>query len=119
MAFQRPENSGSQTVMENKVMSGIQMALPLEEEYYEFMGGIVNGVANYRNYKNSIGYSFRYYVTGMNKNDNIRLLSINGVEPSKENIKTEKVIIIIPNITLAAIISAFDAFSTETFLLTF
>ena len=90
MAFQRPENSGSQTVMENKVMSGIQMALPLEEEYYEFMGGIVNGVANYRNYKNSIGYSFRYYVTGMNKNDNIRLLSINGVEPSKENIKTEK-----------------------------
>ena len=35
------------------------------------------------------------------------------------NIKTEKVIIIIPNITLAAIISAFDAFSTETFLLTF
>ena len=90
MAFQRPENSGSQTIMENKVMNGIQMAPPLEEEYYEIMGGIVNGVANYRNYKNSIGYSFRYYVTGMNKNDDIKLLSINGIEPSKENIRSEK-----------------------------
>ena len=90
MAFQRPENSGSQTIMENKVMNGIQMAPPLEEEYYELMGGIVNGVASYRNYKNSIGYSFRYYVTGMNKNDNIKLLSINGAEPSRENIRTGK-----------------------------
>ena len=90
MAFQRPENSGSQTIMENKVMNGIQMAPPLEEEYYELMGGIVNGIASYRNYKNSIGYSFRYYVTGMNKNDNIKLLSINGAEPSRENIRTGK-----------------------------
>ena len=90
MAFQRPENSGSQTIMENKVMKGIEMAPPLEEEYYQFMGGIVDGVASYRNYKRSIGYSFRYYVTGMNKNENIKLLSINGVEPTKENIKAGK-----------------------------
>jgi phosphate transport system substrate-binding protein len=90
MAFQRPENSGSQTVMENKVMNGLEMAPPLEEEYYELMGGLVAGVADYRNYKNAIGYSFRYYVTGMKKNEGIKLLSINGTEPSKENIKTGK-----------------------------
>ena len=86
--FQRPENSGSQTVMENKIMGDIKPVEPLREEYSEFMGGIINQVADYRNYSNAIGYSFRYYATGMKKNENIKLLSIDGIEPDKQNIRS-------------------------------
>lgn len=90
LAFQRPENSGSQTVMENKVMKNIKMAEPIKEEYHQMMGGIIQGVADYRNYKEAVGYSFRFYASGMKKNDNIKLLSVNGVEPTIENIASEK-----------------------------
>ncbi|MCP1223486.1 PstS family phosphate ABC transporter substrate-binding protein [Sebaldella sp. S0638] len=89
-AFQRPENSGSQTIMENRVMKGLKMAEPMKEEFFMGMGGIIRGVADYRNYEGSIGYSFRYYTTGMNKNNNIKILSIDNVEPTVENIKSGK-----------------------------
>lgn len=88
--FQRPENSGSQTIMENRLTKGLKTAEPVKVEFFVGMGGIIQGVADYRNYEGSIGYSFRYYATGMNKNDNITVLSIDNVEPSIENIKTGK-----------------------------
>lgn len=50
------------------------------------MGGIIEKTADYKNYKNAIGYSFRFYTTEMVNNDNIKLLKINGVYPSEENI---------------------------------
>jgi phosphate transport system substrate-binding protein len=50
------------------------------------MDGIINQVANYRNYKNAIGFSFRYYSTQMVTNNEIRLLALNGVLPTKETI---------------------------------
>lgn len=90
LAFQRPENSGSQTVMENKVMKNIKMAEPLKVEYRQMMGETIRDVAVYRNYKEAVGYSFRFYATGMKKNNNIKLLSVNGVEPTIENIASEK-----------------------------
>ena len=86
LAFQRPENSGSQTIMLAKVMNGIKMATPLKEEFAGTMGGIINEVAAYRNYSASIGYSFRFYATGMNHNENIRFIAVEGIEPTIENI---------------------------------
>lgn len=83
-AFQRPANSGSQTIME-KFMGDTPMMEPLKEEITG-MGDIMEEVASYRNYKNSIGYSFRFFTTGMNPSEEIKLLSINGIEPSPENI---------------------------------
>ncbi len=35
----------------------------------------------------SIGFSFRYYMDGMVGNDSVKMLSLNGVYPSAENIK--------------------------------
>jgi phosphate transport system substrate-binding protein len=87
-AFQRPENSGSQTIME-KFMGDTPLMDPLKEEV-SGMGEIMEEVANYRNYKTAIGYSFRFFATGMNPNNDINLISINGVEPSTENIRTGK-----------------------------
>lgn len=85
-AFQRPANSGSQTVMEARVMQGERMRSPLQEEKARGMGGLVRQVASYRNSTQAIGYSFRYYTTRMKNEQTIRLLSVNGVAPTNENI---------------------------------
>jgi phosphate transport system substrate-binding protein len=87
MAFQRPANSGSQTVMLAKVMQGENMREPLQEEKVKGMGGAVKRVASYRNAAQSIGYSFRYYATKMQNAADIKLLAVNGIEPSIESIR--------------------------------
>ena len=35
----------------------------------------------------SIGYSFRYYLTGLVGNDGVKMLSVNGIYPDAENIR--------------------------------
>jgi phosphate transport system substrate-binding protein len=86
LAFQRIKNSGSQTAMEKYVMKGLTFKAPIKEEF-RTMNGMMEGVADYRNAKNAIGYSFRYYATVMNGSENIKLLNINGISPNIENIK--------------------------------
>ena len=86
--FQRSQNSGSQTIMLAKVMNGQALPPPLREEYSSHMGGLIISVANYRNYSSAIGYSFRFFTTGMNPNQNIKILAIDGIEPTVENIRT-------------------------------
>ena len=87
MPFQRPENSGSQTIMVVMVMRDKTLPTPILEEYAAGMGGVINQVAEYRNYSSAIGYSFRYFATGMKPNDNIKLLAIDEVSPTIENIR--------------------------------
>jgi len=89
IAFQRPENSGSQTLLQ-KIMGDTPIMEPLKEDVPEGMGGIIEQVADYRNYDNSIGFSFRFFATGMRDNSNIKLLAIDGVEPTPENIASGK-----------------------------
>jgi phosphate transport system substrate-binding protein len=89
IAFQRPENSGSQTLLE-KIMGDTPIMKPLKEDVPEGMGGIIEQVADYRNYGNSIGFSFRFFATGMKANTDIKLLAIDGIEPSPENITSSK-----------------------------
>ncbi|MGN7401649.1 PstS family phosphate ABC transporter substrate-binding protein [Cytobacillus praedii] len=89
IAFQRPKNSGSQTLLE-KIMGDTAIMNPLKEEVPAGMGGIMEEVADYRNYNNAIGFSFRFFATGMNPNPDIKLLAIDGIEPSPENISSGK-----------------------------
>ncbi len=84
-AFQRDEGSGSQSALE-RLMAGETLMTPIKEDVVDGMGGIITRTADYRNYKNAIGYSFRFYSTEMAANDQIKLLSINGVAPTLENI---------------------------------
>lgn len=86
--FQRPENSGSQTVMLARVMQGEPMRRPLHEEVAQAMGGLVRRVADYRNAPQSLGYSFRYYTTHMQSPKSVRLLAIDGIEPSAANVRS-------------------------------
>jgi phosphate transport system substrate-binding protein len=87
LPFQRSANSGSQTIMEAVVMDGLTMAQPLQHEWIGGMGEAVASVAIYRNYSSAIGYSFRYFVTGMRPHDEIRLLAVDGISPTPENIR--------------------------------
>lgn len=83
--FQRVENSGSQTALQ-RLMAGHDLMEPETEDRIAGMGGIIEEVASYRNYKNAIGFSFRYYSTEMVQNGDIRLLALNGVDPTRETI---------------------------------
>lgn len=85
-AFQRPADSGSQSTLE-KIMGDTPIMEAPAEDIATGMGGIIHEVSQYRNYKNAIGYTFRYYSTEMVGNEEIKLLSIDGVAPTKENIR--------------------------------
>ncbi|MBB3113877.1 phosphate transport system substrate-binding protein [Paenibacillus phyllosphaerae] len=84
-AFQRPANSGSQTMLE-KIMEGRPLMAPPQEDVAVGMGDIIDQTADYRNYPNALGYSFLFYATQMVDSGDIRLLKIDGVAPSRETI---------------------------------
>ena len=85
--WQRPEDSGSQTVMLAKVMKGVTMLPPKETEISTAMSGVIREIAEYQNTRGAIGYTFRYYATQMYSSSNIKLLSINGITPTVDNIR--------------------------------
>ena len=85
-AFQRDEGSGSQTALV-KLMGNKPLMKPIEENVIGGMGGIISKTADYKNYKNAIGYSFRYYSREMVNNNQIKLLNIEGIAPTIENIE--------------------------------
>ena len=84
--FQRMENSGSQTAL-LRLMDGLPLIEPEQEDRVADMGGIISQVADYRNYQNAVGFSFRFYSTQMVQNGDIRLLALDGVFPTKEAIR--------------------------------
>lgn len=86
-AFQRPQDSGSQTALQH-FMGVTPIMDPPVEDIASLMGTIIDQVSDYKNYRNAIGYTFRYYSTEMTSNNSIRLLSINDVEPTKETIRS-------------------------------
>jgi len=88
LAFQRPENSGSQTGMLNLVMQGIKMMDPKTETVSQSMADIIDVISDYDNRETAIGYSYYYYATTMYTSDTMKLLSVNGIKPTYENIQT-------------------------------
>jgi phosphate transport system substrate-binding protein len=88
LPYQRPQGSGSQTALELKVMKGEKLPAPLREEFAKGMGGVIQRVAAYRNSSEAIGYSFRVFATAMNVEKEMKLLSIDGVAPTREHIRS-------------------------------
>jgi len=85
-ALQRPVNSGSQTGFLDLVMKGMT---PMEAPVtwaIESMNELVDYVAQYDNEPDAIGYSYYYYVQNMEINPKVKILKIDGVYPSPENI---------------------------------
>ncbi|MBD5488125.1 MAG: phosphate-binding protein [Lachnospiraceae bacterium] len=91
LAFQRPENSGSQTMMEY-FMGDVPLKEPLQTEHVSGMGDLFLRTANYQNRSSAIGYSFRYFATimvkDMNYSDHIKYLSVDGIYPDEKTIRS-------------------------------
>ncbi len=84
-AFQREEGSGSQTRFVKFMEGEPIMNAPMNIQ--DTMAGIIEETADYKNFKNAIGYSFRFYASEMIQNNQIKLLKLDGVYPNKENIE--------------------------------
>lgn len=85
-AFQRPEDSGSQTALQKMMGERKLMEAPVED-VPQGMGGIIQQASSYRNHKNAIGFSFRYYATEMVNDHKVKLLRIDGIEPTVKTIQ--------------------------------
>ena len=66
----RVEGSGSQTMMD-KFMEGNML---ISRQPLSIFGG-------------GIGYSFRYYLSGMVADDNVKMIAVDGIYPNAENIR--------------------------------
>ncbi|MGE5474380.1 MAG: PstS family phosphate ABC transporter substrate-binding protein [Ignavibacteriales bacterium] len=86
LAYQRPQNSGSQTSMERLVMKDIKMP-SIPTKVVETMGGAIEKVAVEPGAKNSIVYSFYYYAKEMYAKKEARFMAVNGILPSTKTIK--------------------------------
>lgn len=89
ICFQRPEGSGSQTGLQG-IMKGLPIVKPqpLPLDYDAPLDSLILSVSNkYHGIQNALGYSYRYFATTMYPSQ-VKLLNINGISPSKENIQS-------------------------------
>ena len=94
-AFQRNEGSGSQSMLK-RFMGDTPITDAPTEMVNDLMAGIIEQVADYKSKTNSIGFSFRYYVEGIIKNPDIKMISIDGIAPTSENIRNGSYPILTP-----------------------
>ena len=94
-AFQRNEGSGSQSMLQRFMGDTPIMEAPTELRN-DLMSGIIEQVSNDRSKSNSIGFSCRYYVEGIIQNPDIKVLSVDGVAPTAENIRNGSYPIVTP-----------------------
>ena len=85
-AFQRPKNSGSQTMMEY-FMKDVSLKEAKTYETIAAMEGVISKVAQYNDEKGAMGYSFRYFIEVLQQEKNVKILSVDGIYPSIENIR--------------------------------
>ena len=86
VAFQRQEESGSQTLMKKLIM-GANMP-DIEFTPVNSMQGLVDKIGSFDATANALGYSVYYYVNNMYIQPNIRILAVDGVIPSNETIQS-------------------------------
>ncbi len=88
VAYQREQNSGSQTTMENQVMKGKKMLPPPTVEVVREMSGLVDVVSEYQNGSFSIGYTFRFYLDVLYRNKQIKVLRVDGIAPEDDAVRS-------------------------------
>ena len=88
IAYQKPEDSYSQSGMIELVMKNTKMMKPTTKTISQNTIDIIDVIPEYNNEKNAIGYAYYYYATTMYTQNTIKLLSIDGIKPTYENIQT-------------------------------
>ena len=84
VAFQRGEDSGSQTLFKKLLIQGGELMTPPSELAPAAMGELVDSIADYNNSANAIGFSVYYYIDQMYSKPGLRLLAVDGVTPSND-----------------------------------
>lgn len=84
--FQRNEESGSQTLFKKLLMQDLPPMQPPTELVPGTMGGLIEAIASFDGAGGAIGYSVYYYAGRMYEDPNLKLLAVDGVEPSTESI---------------------------------
>lgn len=87
-AYQRPHGSGSQTAMEELVMDGYQLAAADSNFISDGMADLIAQIGNFDNSKNAIGYSYLYYVDSLYKSGSLKVLAVDGIAPTDENLQS-------------------------------
>ncbi len=86
--FQRNAEAGSQTLMQKLVMDGLTMMEPPEDYMIDSMAGLMEAVRGYDNTAGAIGYSVYYYASDMRMAEGMKIIAVNGVEPSTQTIRS-------------------------------
>lgn len=92
--FQRDNNSGSQSMMIR--FMGDTPLMQAETKVIQGMGAVVEEVVDYQSRAGSIGYSFRYYLEGIVQNPEVKMIAVEGVAPTAENIRNNTYPIVTP-----------------------
>ena len=87
-AYQRPHGSGSQTAMEEMVMRGLEIQEAEDNYISDGMADAVAQIGNYDNGPGAIGYSYLYYVNTLVENSGVKVLAVDGVAPTDENLQS-------------------------------
>ena len=87
VAFQRVGTSGSQVMMENLVMRGKKIAEAPKDLVVSEMEGLIEGIAEYNNSGNALGYSVYYYFNNMYSLEGVRALDVGGIPCTNETIR--------------------------------
>lgn len=86
VAYQRPEESGSQALLRKFVVGDAELAPAPSERVAGSMGDIIEAVSSYSNTANALGYSVYYYLANMYAVEGIAMLAADGVAPSSQTI---------------------------------
>lgn len=87
IAYQRKESSRGQKALE-QFMDGTPLTKPATEAEFREGYGNVQQRAEYRNYKNAIGFSHRFTTLELMEKHKIKLLNIDGVAPTNDSIRS-------------------------------
>lgn len=86
--FQRNAEAGSQTAMLKLVMKDLPMMAAPAEYIRGEMGDLIESVAAYDGTAAAIGYTVYYYANDMRMADGLKILSIDGINPCDETIRS-------------------------------
>jgi len=90
VAFQRPELSGSQTLMLNLMMKGKLMMTPTTETISAGMADIIEDISAFDNSASAIGYSVYYYAKNMYTQPGLKFIAVDDILPSNETINSRQ-----------------------------
>ena len=94
--FQRNETSGSQVLMDKLVMGDLEMMEAPKEWIPSEMDTLMEGVRGYEDSAAAIGYSVYYYAEDMRMAEGMKIISVEGIEPTDETIGSDEYPLINP-----------------------